>query len=379
MLLTYKYRLYPSQEQIFVLNRQLDGHRFLYNTGLANRKNSYELLGKSVSYIDQSKSIISQFRDNNPSVALCNYSSLQQTLKRLDTTFKSFFRRIKSGEKPGYPRFKVSNRFNSIKYSKLGDGCQIKNDKLYLQNVGNIKVKWHRKLPDTIKTLSVKRKNNKWYVHFVIECEPVKFKKTYKKIGIDVGITNFIFGSDGLKVEGPKFFRKSEKQIVKAQKKLSRRKKGSVRRFKARVLLSTVHEKVFNCRKNFFHKITHYLVNNYDKIAIENLSINNMIKNHNLAKSIADSAWGEFFNILICKAENAGKEVVKVNPYNTSQQCCKCKRIVKKDLSIRIHRCICGISIDRDHNAAINILKRAWTVPSVLALVRECHREASCF
>lgn len=366
MIKVFKYRLYPTDKQAKVLTAQLDGHRFLYNQALAQRKEVYEAIGKGLGYSDQVTGLLPKLKKDNDSLAPCNYSSLQQTLRRLDKSFKAFFRRVKAGEKSGYPRFKPADRFNTIAYATLGDGCQIKEGRIYLQHVGHVKVKWHRPITGKVKTLSVTRRNNRWYVSFAVEYTPIELPKTNKGIGIDVGLIAFITTSDGKQIEPPKYFRKAERKLAKAQRKLSRRKKGSNRRRKARTLVAKRHEKISNQRLDFCHKVTHSLVQNYDGFAVENLTIKNMLKNRHLAKSISDASWGMFLAILKYKAENAGRWYQEVNPRGTSQECSSCGMVVKKSLSVRVHNCpYCGLSLDRDVNAALNILAR--TKPSALA------------
>jgi putative transposase len=276
---------------------------------------------------------------------------------------------VKTGEKPGYPRFKSADRFNTISYAILGDGCQIKEGCLYLQNIGHVKVKWHRPITGKIKTLSVTRRNGRWYVSFAVECEPVVLPKTGKEIGIDMGLASFATFTDGTQVETPSFFCKSEKLLKKAQQRLARRKKGSKRRAKARYLVARVHEKITNQRLDFCHKLTYSLVESYDGFAVENLNIKAMVQNRRLSKSISDASWGTFLSILKSKAENAGRWYQEVAPQGTSQKCSSCGEVVKKSLKVRIHDCPhCGLSLDRDLNAALNILQLARTGPSALAV-----------
>jgi putative transposase len=365
MFKVYKYRFYPTSKQIRTLVSQLDGHRFLYNQALAQRKETYEQTGKGIGYTAQAAGLLPKLRKGNDNLVLCNYSSLQQTLRRLDKSFKTFFRRIKSGEKAGYPRFKSSERFNTIAYATLGDGCQIKENRLYLQNVGCVKVKWHRSIEGQVKTLSVTQRNNKWYVSFIVECEANLLPETGKEIGIDVGLNAFITTTDGHQIKPPKYLRQSERKLAKSQRLLSRRKKGSARRKKARILVAKHHERIANQRLDFCHKTAHSLVKNYDSFAVENLNIKNMVKNRYLAKSISDASWGMFLTILKSKAENAGRWYQEVIPNGTSQRCSSCGEIVKKSLAVRIHNCpYCGLSLDRDVNAALNILQKARIEPS---------------
>jgi putative transposase len=369
MLKTYKYRLYPTKKQVDSLALQLDGHRFLYNTALAQRKELYEKENKSINYSSQATALLPKLKKENSNMALCNYSSLQQTLRRLNKSFNAFFNKIKSGTgKAGYPRFKAADRFNTINYATLGDGCQIKNDKLYIQNAGYIKIKWHRAITGSVKTLSIVRRNDKWYVVFSVEFENIPLPKTGKRIGIDVGLIDIVSSSDKKhKRKADRFFRRSEKKVIKAAQRVSRRKKGSNRRKKARVLLAKAHEKIANQRLDSYHKITSKLVKEYDLFGVEKLNILNMVKNHRLAKSINDAAWGLLLSILKYKAESAGREFIKVNPRNTSKECSVCGYINEGlRLSDREWTCPeCGTTHDRDDNAALIILAR--TEPSVLA------------
>ena len=366
MIKVYKYRLYPNPKQIEILESQLESHRCLYNQALYQRREYYEKNGKGLSCFSQIKSFIPDAKAKDEGIASCNCSSLQQTLRRVDKTYKAFFRRVKAGGRPGYPRYKSETQFNTIQYAVLGDGCQIKNGSLYLQNIGDIKVKWYRLVSGKIKTLAVTRKNGKWYVLFFVEYAPTFFPANIRSVGIDVGLTTFASLSDGSVIDSPKFAGGSEVEIKKASQRLSRRVKGSGRRKKARLLLAKTYERIVNRRLDFFHKATLDIIRAYGKIAVENLNISGMIKNHHLAHGIADAGWGLFLTILKAKAENAGREYIEVNPKNTSQECSGCGAIVKKSLAVRVHACpSCGLVLDRDHNAAINILAR--TGPSVLA------------
>lgn len=365
MIKSYKYRLYPTGKQTKSLESQIEGHRLLYNQALAQRKEAYEQTGKGIGYTTQATELLRKMRGKGEVLALCNYSSLQQTLRRLDKSFKAFFRRVKAGEKPGYPRFKPTDRFNTIAYANLGDGCQVRENRLYLQNIGCIKIKWHRPIDGNIKTLSVTRRNNKWYVSFAVKCEAKILPATGKAIGIDVGLNAFITTSDGQQISCPKYLRLAEKKLAKAQRRLSRRKKGSVRRKNARSLVAKHHEKVANQRLDFCHKVSYSLIQTHDSFAVEALNIKGMVCNRHLAKSISDASWGMFLSILKSKAESAGRWYQEVTPNGTSQECSSCGNTVKKSLTIRVHNCPhCGLSLDRDINAALNILQKARTGPS---------------
>ena len=358
MLKTYKYRLYPTRNQINALDDMISRHRWLYNDALAQRKSAYEEHQESMTYYQQSARLKTNRQEQDKFVNL-NFSSCQRTLRRLDKSFQAFFRRIKSGDTPGYPRFKGYNRFDSVEFT-YSDGAKLRdNGKLYIQNIGEIKIKLHRNMKGIIKTICIKRQAGKYYACFSVEVATTPLPQTDAIVGLDMGISNFVTTSDGEFFEPPKYLRKSECKLRRIQRKVARRTKGSHRRRKAVRNLQKLHEHIANQRRDTSHKIARQLVNQYDIISVENLNTQGLVKNHHLAKSIMDASWNIFILILTAKAEEAGRKVVKVNPQYTSQECSSCGNIVNKDLSIRIHKCPhCGLSLDRDVNAAINILNR---------------------
>jgi putative transposase len=358
LLKTYKYKVYPTRKQITALDDMISKHRWLYNEALGQRKTAYEERQESVSYFQQS-AWLTKDRQEQDRFATLNVSSCQRTLRRLDKAFQAFFRRIKSGDIAGYPRFKGYNRFNSVEYT-YSDGCKFRdNGKLYIQNIGEIKIKLHRSIKGVIKTMTIKREAGRYYVCFSVEEITIPLPKTDEVIGIDLGISNFVTTSDSQFFAPPKHFRKSEKKLRRLQRSVTRKVKGSKTRRKSIRNLQRCHQHIANQRRDIAHKIAKKLVDQYAMIAVENLNTQGLIKNHHLAKSIMDASWNLFILILISKAEYAGRKVIKVNPQYTSQLCSQCGNIVKKDLSIRIHDCPhCGLKIDRDVNASINILKR---------------------
>jgi len=333
-------------------------HRWLYNDALAQRKSAYEGNKESVSYNQQSAWLKTN-RQEQDKFASLNFSSCQRTLRRLDKSFQAFFRRIKSGETPGYPRFKGHNRFDSVEFT-YSDGSKLRdNGKLYIQNIGEIKIKLHRSIKGVIKTVIIKRQAGRYYACFSVDVATEPLPPTNKAVGLDMGVSNLVTTSDGEFFTPPKHLRKSERKLRRLQRSVSRKVKGSKNRRKAVRNLQRCHQHIANQRRDTSHKIARQLVSQYDTIAVENLNTQGLIKNHHLAKSIMDASWNIFILILIAKAEEAGRKVVKVDPRYTSQECSSCGNIVKKDLSIRIHNCPhCGLVLDRDHNAAINILNR---------------------
>lgn len=369
----YKYRLYPNRSQTEALDAMLESHRRLYNLALRERRDVYESEERSVSYGEQS----GRFKESRrvlPSFATLNFSSAQATLRRLDKAFKAFFRRVEAspGDATGYPRFKPEDRFRSVEFPSHGDGCRLKENggsaRLYLQNIGHVKVKLHRPVEGAIKTVSVKRACGKWYVVFSCDLggspappeRATELSKAEPKVGIDLGLKAFLATSDGESVEPPRHYRKSQKKLRRAQRSVSRKKKGSNRRRKARGKVARLHEKTANQRRDFHHKEARKLVDSHGFIAHESLNVKGIARTR-LAKSTHDAGWAQFLNILGGKAEYAGCQVIAVNPRNTSQACSSCGALpeVKKTLSDRMHVCPCGYVADRDINAALNILEFA--------------------
>jgi putative transposase len=281
---------------------------------------------------------------------------LQDVLRRLDKAFDAFFRRVKAGEKPGFPRFRSRARNYSFTYSQ--SGFAIEHGKLRLSKIGKVKIKLHRPVEGKIKTLTITRTSTgKWFACLTVEAPAEPLPVSTEAVGIDVGLKSFATLSTGEEIANPRFFRTEEKELAKAQRKLSAAKKGSQERKKRRKVVAHVHERIANKRRDFAQKESRKLVNRFALIVFENLNISGMLKNHCLAKSIADAAWNQVVQFASYKAENAGRCVVQVNPRNTSQMCRGCGEIVEKSLSVRTHDCPgCGLVSGRDHNAAINIL-----------------------
>ncbi|MBT9175450.1 MAG: hypothetical protein DDT22_01128 [candidate division WS2 bacterium] len=355
MLKSYKYKLFVTKKQQTILNTTLEECRWLYNHFLEQRKTSWEQSKKSLNYHSQAVSI-AKLKQERKSLKNVHSQVLQNVAVRIDLAFKSFFRRVKAGEKTGYPRFRGKGWYDSITYPQTG--FKIKDGRLKLSKIGSIKFKYHRQLEGKVKTCTIRRSTtDKWYASFscIVEAKPLP--KSDKAIGIDVGLTSFITFSDGSKIANPRFFRQDEKDLAKVQRKLSKAEKGTPERKKRRKAVSKVHERISNRRNNFTHQEARKIVNKYGIICIEDLSTNQMVHNRCLSKSIHDAAWSQFTQYLSYKAENAGRQIAKVNPAYTSQTCNKCGHREVKKLSDRVHRCsCCGYVCDRDHNAALNIL-----------------------
>ena len=339
------------------MGRTLDLCRWVYNQTLALRKNAWENESKSISKYE-TNSILPTWKKDKPELKEVFSQVLQNVQARVDLALKAFFRRIKAGEKPGYPRFRSKGRYDSFTYPQYG--FSLKPGKLHLSKIGDIKIKMHRPIEGSIKTCTIRRMpTGKWFACFSVETDvPLPPKRDGPVVGIDVGLKSFATLSNKEKIDNPRFFISEEKELARVQRKLSKAPKGSFERKKARKAVESAHERIANCRSNFINKVSRALVDRFGVIVFEDLNIRKMLQNHNLAKSISDVAWGMLVNATQSKAAYAGSEVVLVDPKNTSQVCSGCGLIVKKELSDRVHSCPgCGLDMDRDLNAAMNILR----------------------
>ena len=354
----FRYRLKPTKSQVAILNRQLDLCRWVYNETLALRKNAWEKEDRSISYFE-SKRMLPIWKESKPELTEVYSQVLQEVVQRVDLAFKAFFRRVKSGEEPGYPRFKGRNWYDSLTYPQ--SGFALKDNVLHLSKIGDIKVWLHRKVEGTIKRLTIRRSSTKkWYVSFFVEDAPKdSVPDSEKVVGIDVGSSNFAVLSDRTFVENPRYLASCEEKLAKAQSKKDKLPHKSPKRRKAAKKVSHIYERLGNLRDNFAHQLSHRIVNDYGIICLEDINIKNLIeKKPYMAKSVLDASWNRFRTYVTYKAESAGRKVVLVNPAYTSQICSSCGTIVKKDLSVRVHSCpYCGLSMDRDLNAAKNILR----------------------
>jgi len=352
----FQYRIYPTKQQAHKLNAILEECRWLYNHLLEKRRDSWEQEGKSLSLYDQINSfaILKQAR---PSLKTVHSQILQNVAVRIDLAFKAFFRRVKAGETPGYPRFRGRDRYDSFTFPQSGFSI-THDDRVVLSKVGAIKMVYHRPIRGKIKTLTIHRSSTgKWYACFSVECEPERLPDRPEQVGIDVGLKSFASLSTGEAIENPRFFRKEEKALARVQRKHARLAKGTPVRRKHRKAVARVHERIAFRRDNFTHQESRRIVDSFGVLCVEDLHINRMTHNHCLSKSIHDASWSEFFSKLACKAEEAGRRYVAVNPAYTSQDCSRCHHRQTMPLSERVYHCpCCLLSIDRDLNAAQNIL-----------------------
>jgi putative transposase len=335
--------------------------RRLYNDCLAERKEAYEERKESIGKFAQLRKV-KVLKKTSPYAKNIHSHILQVAVADLDKSFQAFFRRVKAGEKAGYPRFKGINRLDSFGFKEYGNGFKIDGRRLKLSGIGRVAIRWHRPLEGEIKTLRISRKAGKWYVSFTCEVKENPLPITGRAIGIDVGINSLIATSDGQLIKNPKWYRDGQAKLRILQRTVSRRKKGGSNRRKAVHALQVHYEHISNQRKDFLNKLANELVENNDLIAIEDLQIKNMVKNHCLSKSILDSGWGYFAKRLSDKAVEAGRKIVRVNPAYTSKTCSGCGMIFEDmNLSTRWIDCACGLSMNRDVNAAVNILNKALT------------------
>jgi putative transposase len=346
-MLTYKFRLYPTKAQEKKLEETLETCRRLYNLMFDDRVRNH------TTFFEQKKKLVELKRENKY-LKEVHSQILQDVVLRLDKAFQSYFAGLSK-----FPRFKRKGRYNSFTYPQHAIGFRVINNRIKLGMIGKIKMRVHRVIEGKIKTATIIRDVDQWFVALSIEEQASNTSnQNNKAVGVDLGITNAIALGDGALIEGPKFLRKAEKKIKKLQKALSRKKRGSQRREKSRILLAKVWRKVRRQRDDFAHKVSNKLTKEYGTIVFEDLNIKGMVKNHSLASAIMDTCWYRLRQFTVYKAERRGGRVIFVNPAGTSQKCSGCGEVVPKDLSTRTHGCPrCGLVIDRDVNAARNILK----------------------
>ncbi|MFB6783404.1 RNA-guided endonuclease InsQ/TnpB family protein [Streptomyces sp. NPDC056352] len=388
MIRAYKFLMRPTARQEQALGEMLRDHGSLYNGALQERRDAYRHVSKTTVRYGQQSVQLKEIRAFDPErQGRWSFSSQQATLRRLDKAFAAFFRRIKAGEKPGYPRFRGIGRFDTVDFPKDGDGCRwdaTPHDpvtRVRFQGVGHVKVHRHRTVVGKVKTVSVKREGKRWYVILTAERpRPEPLPATGSLVGIDLGIANFLAGSNGEFVPNPRHGRKAAAKLEAAQQALSRCKRGSKRRRKTVEKVATLHRKVRCQRLDHAHKTALGLVREYDFIAHEDLKIRNMSKapepkpdpdqpgsflpngaaaKAGLNRSISDAGWGVFLAILKAKAESAGREVMAVDPCNTSRRCPQCGHTAKENRPTqeKFHCVLCGHSAHADTVGALNVLR----------------------
>ncbi len=369
MFRVYRYRLNPTPGQERALFETLRLLRGLYNGALQERRDAYRREGRTIGLYEQKREI-KEVRALCPEYAAIHTHLLQDVIIRLDRAYQAFFRRVKAGQKPGFPRFKGRSRYRTFTFFDAANrnGARIVSGgkRVELVGIGKVKFRQHRPMEGRVKQVSVSFDGDgHWYVAFACDEVPVKpLPATGASVGIDVGITTFAALSDGGEVPNPRLREAAQPAMARVQRTIARRKRGSKRQRSARAILRKQHAAVARRRKDFHHKTAKVLVEHYDAIAVEDLNVKGLAAGM-LAKQVQDAGWAQFVTILSHKAESAGRELHRVDAAGTSQECSACGATVRKGLHVRVHRCPgCGYTADRDINAARNILFRAGTQPS---------------
>lgn len=357
-------RAYPA------LAGTLETLRVLYNAALEQRILAWHRQHISLSFYDQCKGL-TELRSAEPPWSVMPVDMVRMTvLRRVDLAFKAFFRRCKSGETPGFPRFKGRGRFDTLVFGTRG--WKIEGRRLHLRGIGSFSFTGGRRRDGRVLGLHLRRVADRWEAQILVDVGPAPAVRPAERgVGIDVGIRTFATLSDGTRIEHPRFMRQSLDELAAAQRSFSRKKRGSVGRAKAKASLGRLHRRIANRRRDFLHQETRRLVNKYDGFAVEKLDVQEMAqqtpegmegkKGRGLHRGIMDSAWSTFGFMLAYKAEEAGRPVVKVDPRGTSKRCSGCGTPVRKTLRDRIHECpACGLVLDRDENAARNIRDLGW-------------------
>ena len=388
----YVFRLRATARQHVALAACLDGHRELYNAALQERRDAWSHSKTRIRYGDQSAQL-TEIRAARPDQAVWSFSSQQATLRRLNKAFAGFFRRVKAGQKAGYPRFKGAARFDSVEWPKDGDGARWHpdHDRVYLQGIGTVKVSVHRKVQGRVKTIQIKRQGRRWVL--VLSCDGVPanpLPATGAAAGVDVGVVTFATVSDGTAVANPRWARDAAAKLEAAQQRLVRAKRASNGRRRKRETVGAVHRKIANRRKDFHHKQARELVVRYDLIAVEDLKIANMVRRpkpkpdpdnpglflpngaqakSGLNRSISDAGWGQFVSILRAKAEDAGRTWIEVDPRHTSDRCEACRHEARENrVSQAEFACQrCGHTAPADEHAARNILRAGLALHAQVA------------
>jgi len=356
MVKAFKYRIYPNAEQRQYFSKTFGCTRFIYNRMLHDKIEHYNLTEETL------KNTPAQYKEEFPWLKEVDSLALANAQINLEKAYKNFFR----DKSVGFPKFK-SKKNNHRSYStnnqkgtvNIENGC-IKLPKLKSM----VRIKQHRQFEGLIKSCTISQTpSGKYFVSLLVECDIEQLLQSEAKIGIDVGLKTFAVMSNGKEIANPKYIRRSEKRLAKLQKDLSRKANGSNNRAKARLKVARLHEKISNQRFDFLQKVSSEIINDNQVIVLEYLKVKNMVKNHKLAKAISEVSWGMFRTMIEYKAEWYGREVVIApSNYASSQLCSECgnKSSQTKDLSCRTYICLeCGLEIDRDYNASLNLVKLA--------------------
>lgn len=380
MIRSYRYRLRPTRAQAVVLGKWLFLTRQIYNAALQERRDAWQKCRVSVSAFDQSKSL-SLIRADDPTFAAVSLVALRGVIRRLDRAFAGFFRRCKSGDTPGFPRFKSARHWNSLHFDDLSGRSPLASSGkcIRIPVLGPIRLKLHRPIEGTPKALRLTTDAaGRWYATLACVDVPAKpLAPSSAEVGVDLGLLSFAASSDGQLFENPRATAASRIAVERAARLVSRRERGSRRRRKAAILLALKHAHVAAVRRENHIGVAKALVARYGAIFVEGLNIKGLARGF-LAKSVNDAGWGNFLHWLRTKAEEAGREVVEVDPRGTSQTCPKCASVKAKPLSERVHRCDCGLVLDRDVAAAQVILGLGMSLRGAALAVGRRQRSEKC-
>jgi putative transposase len=382
---SFKFLLRPTARQDATLAACLEDHRQLYNAALEERREAWRMGKRRITFYGQSGQLPEIRAADTGGQGRWSAGSQQQTLRRLDKAFQAFFRRVKAGQKPGYPRFKGRGWFDSVEWPALKNGARWDSQphdpatRVYLIGIGHVRVHQHRAVVGTVKTITVKREGRRWFV--VLSCDDVPaspLPATGAVVGIDMGVARFLITSDGQHVPNPRPAAAAQGRLAVAQRDLARKKRGSKRRRKAVARVAGLHGKVRRTRLDHAHKTALALVRDHDVIVHEALKVAGMTRRPKprlagdgthepngasaktgLNRSISDAGWGVFLRVLAAKAESAGRIVIAVDPRHTSQRCARCGHVAAGNRASQADfRCLaCGHQANADVNAAINILR----------------------
>lgn len=360
MILTYRYPLLPTKRQHAALAAVLESQRQLYNAALEERIDCYRKTGKSLTLFDQHRSLTAWRHDDSSATQLPRKIQVW-TLAKVDDAFAGFFRRVKARDgKVGFPRFKGQGRWHSFGFHQM-HGVRWDGKRLRWKGLpGGLRVHLHRPLPEgaDIRSCEFTRDARGWCVGFQVAIDAPHGLTSDRQVGIDLGIKTFAHLSDGTEIPHPHIAKRAQRQMRIARRALARAKRESRRRLRAKNRVARLHRKITHTRNTWLHQRSAEIVQRYDLIAVESLKIQDMIEYRNLNRSIMDAAWGRFVQMLAYKAEKAGCQFHKVDPKNTSQRCSGCGEMVQKAWKARKHSCpSCGLTLHRDHNAALNILQ----------------------
>lgn len=378
------FRLYPTRRQSETLTAWLALHCELYNACLQERRDAWRLRRVSLDYYDQQNEL-PDLKKARPDLVPLGCNALQETARRVDRAFRAFFRRLRAGEAPGFPRFRSRARFDSLTYPSPTNWKILAHEgergALQISNLGAIRMHGRPRVAlshGEPRTLTIRRRNGRWYASIAVRYPWAVLARprpaTERAVGLDAGVSALLTTSDGETIENPRHLARAEKALKAAQRALARKKRGSSNRKKARAKVARLHERVANRRRTHLHQVSTELVRTYTTLAVEDLRLRNMTRSAKgtaeapgknvkakagLNRGLLDTGIATLYAILETKAEEAGGRVVRVDPRYTSQDCSACGERVPKALAVRVHRCPhCGLVMDRDANAARNILRR---------------------